>query len=100
MIIAADVTRRRAAGARALPAPRRARELGRRRRELDELGEQRGIGKGPEVVERARTATRRRSTRSAIIGERLGVGIANVMNLFDPDVVVIGGGVSARRRRC
>jgi glucokinase len=28
------------------------------------------------------------------LGERLGVGIANAMNTFDPDVVAIGGGVS------
>ena len=29
------------------------------------------------------------------IGERLGVGIANVINIFNPEVVVIGGGVIA-----
>ena len=29
-----------------------------------------------------------------ILGERLGIGIANMVNTFDPDVVVIGGGVS------
>ena len=31
----------------------------------------------------------------AILGRRLGVGIANVINTFDPQVVAIGGGVSA-----
>jgi glucokinase len=31
----------------------------------------------------------------AIIGRRLGVGIANFVNLFNPEVVVIGGGVIA-----
>ena len=31
----------------------------------------------------------------ALLGERLGVGIANVINIFDPQVVAIGGGVSA-----
>ncbi|HVW18561.1 MAG TPA: ROK family protein, partial [Solirubrobacteraceae bacterium] len=30
-----------------------------------------------------------------VLGGRLGVGIANVVNTFDPDVVAIGGGVSA-----
>jgi len=30
-----------------------------------------------------------------ILGGRLGVGIANAINAFDPDLVVIGGGVSA-----
>jgi glucokinase len=29
-----------------------------------------------------------------VLGERLGVGIANVINMFDPLEVVIGGGVS------
>jgi len=31
----------------------------------------------------------------AQLGRRLGIGIANVINTFDPDVVAIGGGVSA-----
>lgn len=30
-----------------------------------------------------------------VLGERLGIGIANAINLFDPFEVVIGGGVSA-----
>ena len=30
-----------------------------------------------------------------LLGERLGIGIANAINTFDPDEVVIGGGVSA-----
>jgi glucokinase len=30
-----------------------------------------------------------------VLGERLGIGIANAINTFDPDEVVIGGGVSA-----
>jgi glucokinase len=29
-----------------------------------------------------------------LLGRRLGVGIANAINTFDPDVVVVGGGVS------
>ena len=37
----------------------------------------------PEAIEALRT-----------LGERLGIGIANALNTFDPDVVVIGGGVS------
>ena len=31
----------------------------------------------------------------ALIGMRLGVGIANVVNTFEPSVVVVGGGVIA-----
>ena len=30
-----------------------------------------------------------------VLGERLGVGIGSVINIFDPDEIVIGGGVSA-----
>jgi glucokinase len=30
-----------------------------------------------------------------LIGERLGVGIANLVNIFNPEVVVVGGGVMA-----
>ena len=29
-----------------------------------------------------------------MLGERLGIGIANAINTFDPDEIVIGGGVS------
>lgn len=29
-----------------------------------------------------------------VLGERLGIGIANAINTFDPDVVAVGGGVS------
>jgi len=30
-----------------------------------------------------------------LLGRRLGIGIANAINTFDPDLVVVGGGVSA-----
>jgi glucokinase len=94
MIIAADVRNG------APPAPERfphpdAIESWAAGRELDELGEQRGLGKGPEVVERAKAGDEQAVDALRIVGERLGVGIANVMNLFDPDLIVIGGGVSA-----
>ena len=45
-------------------------------------------------MERAKAGDAQAIDAIRIIGERLGVGIANVMNLFDPDLVVIGGGVS------
>ena len=93
MIIAADVKDG------APPAPERfphaaALESWAAGRELDELGEERGIGKGPEVVKRAKEGDEQSIDAIRIIGERLGVGIANVLNLFDPDLIVIGGGVS------
>jgi glucokinase len=31
----------------------------------------------------------------ATLGRRLGVGVANMINIFDPQVVAIGGGVSS-----
>lgn len=64
-------------------------------RELDELGESLGIGRGPAVVTAAQDGEQRAIDAIATIGERLGVGIANAINTFDPDEVVIGGGVSA-----
>jgi glucokinase len=30
-----------------------------------------------------------------MLGQRLGVGIANLINTFDPDVVVVGGGAGS-----
>ena len=47
-----------------------------------------------------RSRARRRATRSPralleLLGERLGIGIANAINTFDPEVVAIGGGVSS-----
>jgi glucokinase len=30
-----------------------------------------------------------------VLGERLGIGIANAINTFDPDIVAVGGGVSS-----
>jgi glucokinase len=92
MIVAADLTNG-APPAHEFPHPD-AIESYAAGRELDQLGEQRGIGPGPAVVEAAKQGDEQAIDAIRIIGERLGVGIANVMNLFDPDLVVIGGGVS------
>ncbi len=50
---------------------------------------------GRDAVEAAQAgdAAGRRAVR--LLGERLGIGIANAINAFDPREVVIGGGVSA-----
>jgi glucokinase len=64
-------------------------------RALDRLGEQRGIGDGHAVVDAARAGDEAAVEVMRIVGERLGVGIANAINTFDPELVVIGGGVSA-----
>ncbi|MEA2251485.1 MAG: glucokinase [Solirubrobacteraceae bacterium] len=63
-------------------------------RALDRLGEQRGIGDGHAVVDAARRGNADAIDCLRIVGERLGVGIANVVNIFDPELVVVGGGVS------
>ena len=63
-------------------------------RALDQLGRDRGFTDGSAVVEAAQDGDERALEALRILGERLGIGIANVVNLFDPDLVVIGGGVS------
>jgi glucokinase len=63
-------------------------------RALDRLGAARSIGDGHAVVDAARAGDPEARDCMRILGERLGVGIANVVNIFDPELVVIGGGVS------
>jgi glucokinase len=64
-------------------------------RALDALGRDRGFVDGPAVVEAAQAGDPSALEAVHILGERLGVGIANAINVFDPEQVVIGGGVSA-----
>ena len=63
-------------------------------RALDRLGLERGIGDGHAVVDAARAGDPSALDALRIVGESLGVGIANAINTFDPDLVVVGGGVS------
>jgi glucokinase len=49
---------------------------------------------GRDVVRMARDGDPDAVGALRVLGERLGVGIANAINTFDPDEVVIGGGVS------
>jgi glucokinase len=63
-------------------------------RALDRLGLARRIGDGHAVVAAARTGDADALDAMRILGESLGVGIANAINTFDPDLVVVGGGVS------
>lgn len=64
-------------------------------RALDGLGRDRGFADGPAVVAAAQAGDAGALEAIHILGERLGAGIANAINTFDPDQVVIGGGVSA-----
>jgi glucokinase len=50
---------------------------------------------GHDVVDGARQGDAASLRCLEILGERLGIGIANAINMFDPLEVVIGGGVSA-----
>ncbi len=61
---------------------------------LNELGAEHGIAHGT-VVEAARDGHEGALAALDLLGRRLGVGIANAINTFDPDLVVVGGGVSA-----
>jgi glucokinase len=50
---------------------------------------------GPQAVAAAHGGDPRAIATLARLGERLGIGIANAVNMFDPEVVAVGGGVSA-----
>jgi glucokinase len=52
---------------------------------------------GRDVVRAARDGDPAAVGALRVLGERLGIGIANAINTFDPDAVVIGGGVSVAR---
>ena len=55
----------------------------------------RGWNGGRDALEAARAGDETAAGLVRVIGERLGVGIATMINTFDPLEVVIGGGVSA-----
>jgi glucokinase len=61
--------------------------LGRRLAKGDEIT-------GSDAVEGAREGDVHCQHVLRVLGERLGIGIANAINTFDPDEIVIGGGVS------
>jgi glucokinase len=61
--------------------------LGRMRARGEKIG-------GAEAVEAARSGDSEAARLIELWGERLGVGIANVINTFDPEEVVIGGGAA------
>jgi glucokinase len=49
---------------------------------------------GVDVVEAALAGDAQAVDLVRLLGERLGIGIASLINIFDPDEVVVGGGVS------
>lgn len=50
---------------------------------------------GPEVTEAAREGDPLARAAFASVGAWLGVGVSNLVEAFDPEIVVVGGGVSA-----
>ena len=64
-------------------------------RRLDALAQERGFADGPETVQAAEAGDEKAIDALRILGERLGIGIATVLHLFEPPLVCIGGGASA-----
>ena len=62
---------------------------------LDALAAERGLENGRGAVAAAQRGDPAGLECLRILGERLGLGIANALNMFDPELVVVGGGVSA-----
>jgi len=56
---------------------------------------ERGAVAGPDAVAAAKAGDAVAMACVATLGRRLGIGVANVINTFDPEVVAIGGGVSS-----
>ena len=61
---------------------------------LNELAGAHGIPPG-RAIDRARDGDAAARATIELLGRRLGIGIANAINTFDPELVVVGGGVSA-----
>jgi glucokinase len=61
---------------------------------LDRLAASRGLVDGRGAVAAAHRGEGEGLECLRIIGERLGLAIANALNTFDPELVVVGGGVS------
>jgi len=62
---------------------------------LGALLAERGRVNGVDTVVAAQAGDRVAVDLLALLGRRVGIGIANAINTFDPDVVAIGGGVSS-----
>ncbi|MGI9098273.1 MAG: ROK family protein [Solirubrobacteraceae bacterium] len=63
-------------------------------RALNALGREHGLpDKG--TIDAAREGHPGACAAIELLGRRLGIGIANAINTFDPDLVVVGGGVSS-----
>ncbi|MBI5742453.1 MAG: ROK family protein [Candidatus Niyogibacteria bacterium] len=46
----------------------------------------------------ARLGDKKAQAVLAVLGENLGVGIANIINIFDPEMIILGGGITSARK--
>ncbi|MCW2998723.1 MAG: hypothetical protein JWN65_2272 [Solirubrobacterales bacterium] len=94
MIVAADLTYGAPPGRPTFPQPWSL-EAHASGRVLDALGRELGYADARATVAAAKEGDADAIGAVALLGSRLGVGIANLINTFDPQEVVVGGGVSA-----
>jgi glucokinase len=64
-------------------------------RALDRLARERGYADGPDCLRGAQGGDDRAIEAFRILGGRLGLGIASMINAFEPLELVVGGGVSS-----
>jgi glucokinase len=62
---------------------------------LGRLFAERGAVDGRDAVDAALAGDAVANQLVATLGRRVGIGVANIINIFDPEVVAIGGGVSS-----
>lgn len=94
MLVAADVAQSAPSAALGFPRPGSLEHVA-SGSALDQLADELGhAGGGRQLVAAAQRGEPAAHEALRIAGERLGIGIANLINIFDPDLVVVGGGVS------
>jgi predicted NBD/HSP70 family sugar kinase len=47
-----------------------------------------------EAFRRAKAGDKKAAVVFAALGENLGVGVANIINIFDPELIIVGGGIA------
>jgi glucokinase len=94
MVISADALRAAPAAGDRFPRPGSLESLA-SGTALDRLAREAGLGGGVEAVRAAQAGDAGATEVVAQVGRHLGLGIANAINMFDPEVVAVGGGVSA-----
>jgi glucokinase len=62
---------------------------------LGRMGREAGLGDGEQVTQACREGDESARAILAVLGSWLALGIANVVELFDPELVILGGGLSA-----